>query len=368
MASSDRDQSSPVGQDGGPTGPEGAPAAGGQVNETLRRARELGFFRFVAMAERLTSEAVRIGGDGPINAEAIRFRHDPSMAFNASDITSARAIVDDGLRFEVTTSFLGLFGSVTPLPLYVAEELVDEEGGEAQRAFLDLFHHRLLSLLYRGLMKYQVAAEATQKGGDAWYYRLLALVGIDARTQEMVLSPSTLLGLLPALVATRRSPAALENALAHRLAAEVPRGAVHVEPLIGEWVQLDERDLCRLGVANHRLGGGMILGTRMFDRSGRFRIEIGPVSFNAFERLRPGGPLRATVDAAVALFVHDWLSYEVSVTIDETRARLRLSSARDGSRLGIDSWLGEYVKETASVRMGDGQRIHNSTRKGSSRT
>ncbi len=54
--------------------------------------------------------------------EPIRFRHDTSSAFPAVDVTAIDLVteVDDlGRRnraFQITTTFLGLLGSDTPLP------------------------------------------------------------------------------------------------------------------------------------------------------------------------------------------------------------------------------------------------------------
>lgn len=345
MASSNRDEAFAVEEFGGP----------------LARASELGFFRLVALIERMCPGFVRIGGDGPVGSEAIRFRHDQSLAFNPSDVTSAKVVSHEPLKVEVTTSFLGLSGSVSPLPVHIAEELVDEEEGATQRAFLDLFHHRLLSLLYRGVIKYRLASEATDSGADAWARRLLDLAGVDTVTQRQTLDLRTMLMLLPALAVARRSPSALASALGLVLANDLPGAKVEVEPLVGEWVVLAKGDLCRLGTAKSRLGQDMVLGTRVFDAASKFRIKIGPVDSDAFLRLGADSPLRGTIDAVVALFVNDWLSYDVAVTVDESRRRVRLSSQEGSSRLGVDSWLGQYDVKTASVRMTTWQNSHRVT-------
>jgi type VI secretion system protein ImpH len=329
-----------------------------EVGRLLERAPELGFFRLVALVERMCSGSVRVGGDGPFLAEALRFRHDPSLTFNPSDITRASVVSREPLQVEVTTSFLGLTGSASPLPVHISEELLDEEGGATQRAFLDLFHHRLLSLLYRGVIKYQLASEATGVGSDAWVRRLLSLAGVDAVTQRETLDHRTVLMLMPALVSARRSPSSLASALRFVLASDLRGANLDVEPFVGEWVVLDERDRCRLGSRNSRLGMEMVLGARVFDVASRFRIKIGPVDSGAFRQLAAGTPLRAKIDAVVALFVNDWLTYEVAVTVDETRMRLFLSSEGDGPRLGVDAWLGQYDRKTASVRMRGGQNSH----------
>jgi len=299
----------------------------------------------------MCAASARVGGDGPLDSEAIRFRHDPALSFNPSDVTGARVVSREPLRVEMTTSFLGLTGSASPLPVHFAEELLDEEGGATQRAFLDLFHHRLLSLLYRGVIKYQLASEATDVGTDAWVRRLLSLAGVDAVTQRETLDHRTVLMLMPALVSARRSPSALASALRFVLASDLRGAKVEVEPFVGEWAALDERDRCRLGRRNCRLGMEIVLGARVFDVASKFRIKIGPVDSGAFRRLGAGTPLRAKIDAVIALFVNDLLSYEIAVTVDETRGRLVLSSRGEGARLGVDAWLGRYDGKTASVRM-----------------
>lgn len=338
-----------------------------EVNETLRRARELGFFRFVALVERLTRGSVRVGGDGPYAQEAIRFVHDPALTFSTSDLSSARVLSGAPPRFELMSTFLGLSGSVTPLPLYYAEELAEEERGELQRKFIDLFHHRLLSLLYRTTVKYQLDAELTTSGDDAWTRRILALCGLDALTQQPPLELGVLLRLLPALVYARRSPAALQRALAVSLASETAGAPVRVVPFVGAWSPLDERERCRLGVANARLGSELVLGARMFDPAGRFRIQLGPVDADTFARCEPGGPVRRIIDGVVRLFVPDLLPYDVIVTVDRSRRRLALASKGGGGRLGVDAWLGHVDEGHASVHMGDGNQGPRPTNSGATR-
>ena len=50
------------------------------------------FTSLVALLERLTGSAVRVGGDGPPSEEAIRFRHDPSLVFSSGDVSQVRLV------------------------------------------------------------------------------------------------------------------------------------------------------------------------------------------------------------------------------------------------------------------------------------
>src|SRR5262249_23771600 len=136
-------------------------AKGGPV---LKAAPHSTFFHIVALLERLTPDAVRVGGDGPPSGEKIRFRHDHELNFSAGDIASARVrllpqsaeryLDEPKAVYEVTTTFLGLTGTMSPLPTYMAEEVLHEDDKRpARRDFLDIFHHRFISFFYRAVAK-----------------------------------------------------------------------------------------------------------------------------------------------------------------------------------------------------------------------
>jgi len=160
------------------------------VSALLAQPRRVGFYRAIEILERATPRAVRVGEEGPVGREAIRFRHDPSMSFSASDVTGItlrkrhHADVAEGAAsdqyFEVTTTFLGLTGTVSPLPAYFIEEVINEDPDHpAQREFLDLFHHRVLSVFYRAHAKYSFITDYTSDSRDPWSRRALCLAGFD---------------------------------------------------------------------------------------------------------------------------------------------------------------------------------------------
>ena len=89
----------------------------------------------------------------------MRFRPLLSFAFPATDVERVERVGDgDGTRppYRVTVNFLGLYGESSPLPAFLTEELMaDDPEDSPRRDFLDLFHHRLVSLFYRCWQKYR---------------------------------------------------------------------------------------------------------------------------------------------------------------------------------------------------------------------
>ncbi|HMI94331.1 MAG TPA: type VI secretion system baseplate subunit TssG, partial [Polyangiales bacterium] len=256
-----------------------------RVPNVLLGARRMGFFALVSLLERMSSDAVRVGGDGPPEREVLRFRNDPSMGFQASDVVHA-AVRDvprsprdrnAGERevIEIVTSFLGLTGAVSPLPLYIPAEVAqDPNPNGVQRDFLDVFHHRLISLLYRLWTRYQLAREHLSDGGDAWTPRMLALTGFDGygSQRSLPLPPRALLMLTPLLCWHARSARTLELALRMVLREDLHEDAIKIEQFMGGRVRLDDAQTMRLGLANAMLGRDTVLGGRASDRTSSFAI------------------------------------------------------------------------------------------------
>jgi len=264
-----------------------------RIGIAIARARESSFFALVATLERLTPDAARVGGDGPVADEVLRFRHDPSMGFSASDVVQASirdaprkpSAPHEGRRevVELLTSFLGVTGSVSPLPLYLPAEVAQDPSPHGvQRDFLDVFHHRLLSLLYRLWMRYQVGREALSSADDPWAKRILALAGFDAFDERatLPLAPGELLQLAPLLAGRARTARTLELALQIALRDDLeldehgeplmPR----IEQLVGAFVTLDDAQRMRLARATAVLGRTSVLGGRVRDRASSFAIEV----------------------------------------------------------------------------------------------
>jgi type VI secretion system protein ImpH len=314
-------------------------------------APRLSFFQLVAYLERLTAGAARVGSVGPVNEEMIRFRHDPSLAFSSGDVSEVtlrrvpvRAEEPYARRplFEVVTHFLGLTGSVSPLPLYMAEEVAQEDPDHAaRREFLDLFHHRLLALLYRIESKYRVTSEANGTHTDQWSRRLLALAGFDTyeNAEPSRLPTWRLLRIVPVLASSARTAEKLETALEDVLGGQLEGARVRVEQFVGRWVDIDAR--LQLGRNNHVLGKNTVLGGKYFDRMGKIKIHIAPLPPSVYRRMLPGGELLLQAREVVRLFLKDPLEYEFELGLTESVTQTFQLTNQQSAQLGRDTWLGK---------------------------
>lgn len=332
-----------------------------QLRALLSGAHRSTFFAVMDQLERRTRGSVRVGGEGPVGQEAIRFRHDPNLAFSAGDISGAelREVSTppgsaDRSLIELTTTFLGLTGSVGPLPLHIADEAAqDTREAQVQRAFLDVFHHRLISLFYRSWVRYQVAREHEAGYRDAWSLRLLALLGVDrfGRTGTSGLPPHVLLRCAPMLAGRARTAHTLEIVLAEALEDVLDSATVSVEQLVGGWSPLDEGSRMRLGRANHALGHQTTIGSRVMDRGGHFVIRIGPLPASSYDGFANDGPALDTVRACVDFVLREPLSYDVELALKSDQHPAFRLSATQPARLGRATWLGAVTGSVRTVRI-----------------
>ena len=322
------------------------------ADDRLERRRELvaaaarrGFFAVAALLERLRPDATRVGGAGPPSAEAIRFRHDPALTFASGDVSAVR---ERGAGWEVVATFLGVTGASSPAPVHIAEDIIhEEEERPLRRDFLDLFHHRFLSLLLRQVARYDWAREALKDADDEWARRALALAGFDAWGGAHLPLPAwRVLRLAPLLCSRARTARTLTLALEDVVGPELPGARFTVEEFVGGWVILEERDRVRLGVVNSRLGTELVLGGRVWDRAGAFRVAIGPLAQREYDRLVPGGDLHALVRRVIGLVVDEPLECDLELLMAEQPAFL-LTARR--ARLGGNTWLGAGAGQVRRV-------------------
>jgi len=326
-------------------------------------ATRTNFKSAVGLLERLTTNTPRVGGLGPLNEEAIRFRHDPALIFASSDIRRIRIQerpIDPGYPsgpthtvYEVSTMFLGLTGAVTPLPAYFAEEVaLEDEDAPVRRDFFDIFHHRVLSLFYRARCKYDIASEFLSDGRDAWSLRILSLAGVDAFEQP---PPSRFklwrfLRLSPMLARQARTRGMLNTALEDLLGEDLENAKISIQQFVGRWVEIAEPQRMKLGISNTNLGQSTVLGRRIYDRGGKFRIKIGPLNNRNFRRFMVGGDLLPYVQEIVAAFCRDPLDYDLELNLSQLDVPpIRLSAKEPSTRLGSDSWLGSQSRSETRV-------------------
>jgi type VI secretion system protein ImpH len=300
------------------------------------RAPRIPFVTLIEHLERLLTGAPPVGTSPLARDEVIRFRHDPSLVFHASDIAKMRVV---GKSVDVTSTFLGATGAVSPLASFFTEDVLRSEAQDSATlgAFYDLFHHRLLALCYRALRRSRLAWSIHESGADVLTGRALASAGLWPKREDAALSSVAMLGRARVLARRPRSRQALEAALA----LAFPSLRVRIVDFFPRRVRLADEQRLRVGRQNHRLGAETRVGRHMTGQSDVVRLEMGPVDRTTFDLLLPGGRENRRLRRVVDDITGGMLDVEVEIEIlkgEEPRAALgRRPGATTGARLGRSS-------------------------------
>ena len=312
------------------------------------------FYQAVALLERLYPERVSVGEGEDPGKEVVRFTSTVALAFPASDVADVTPPVDEGAPAAMRVNFLGLAGSLGPLPPPYTELILERVGQKdtALRDWLDVFNHRLVSLLYRVRKQHRIGLDSLPPDHDQVSHYLYALLGLGTPGLQgrMPVKDRALLFYAGLVAQQPRSMVGLETLLADYF--HVP---VRGQQCDGQWQHLDADQLTTIGRSgrNQRLGRGVVLGTRIWDQQGKFTLHLGPLTLQAFLDLCPMGQGFHSLCALTRFYVGQAFDFEVRLTLKAAEVPVSQLSVVSGPRLGWTSWLKtrECTADDAQVRL-----------------
>ncbi|RMN44286.1 MULTISPECIES: type VI secretion system baseplate subunit TssG [Pseudomonas syringae group] len=272
------------------------------LSATLRQTPQaFELLQALLVLEREQPQAASLGTGTSPHAEAVRLRGPLTPVFASSQIESLFQEHDQ--QAVLTTPVFGLGGPDGPLP-YAFQEWLQQRARAKDHApaeFLDLFQHRLLSLLYRILRKHRIAAGYSVPSASPVQAQLRALTGLLPQPlQERQALPDAALLARSALFADgRRSLAGFAAIIRQHFL--VP---VQVSAYQGAWRDIPAASRSRLkpGGRNLTLGSSAIAGTRVWDEHAGVRLTLGPLSSEQADSLLPDGTAHQQLAGFAALY------------------------------------------------------------------
>ncbi|MET0383640.1 MAG: type VI secretion system baseplate subunit TssG [Burkholderiaceae bacterium] len=312
--------------------------------ELLRALAEqpwrFGFFQAVRLLENAHPGLPRIGTSLRLRDDPIRFAQSPSLAFPPATL-SAFSPGEGTASPTLTVRFFGLFGANGPLPLHLTEFARERSRRmPADRAlvrFLDMFHHRMLSLFYRAWAEARPTVSLDRPDNDPfsrWVgsvagFGQATLRGRDSIPDSARLAASGVLG------RAVHNAEGLESIL-----VDFFRVRMVVHQWQPHWMRLPEESRSRIGrrSAPVRLGESAVVGARVWDCQTRFRVEVGPLTLAEYERFLPGGQSMRRLHDWVLNYIGHELSCEMHLILKKDEVPpVALGNA---GALGWTSWLG----------------------------
>lgn len=291
----------------------------------------MNFIRFCELLELADPDMPPLGTTDSPAAEPVRFRSRARLGFPGREIDAVRFDRDNpAAPPSVLTTFLGLYGVDARMPAYFVDEIAqNRDGAEALSAFLDLFHHRIVTQFYRVARKYRYPVGFRRDGTDQVSQYLLSFAGFgfSAPRRTAIVAPGLpapavdtvheaasarqhlaevadkrrLLSMLGLTMQKTRTAEGLAGVLRHA----VPDASIVVEEFHAVWREVNDFEPSALGEQ-------CLLGRGFYDRANTVRVVIAPASRETVLALVPGQP----VHREVMTLLRFYLGYESEADLE----------------------------------------------------
>ena len=317
--------------------------------DLLKKGHEFSFFQVMRLL-RLLGAGQKASSDSYDHETGnIRMRPELSLAFPASDISKIEEIEGEEASFLITATFLGLYGPSSPLPTFYTEDLLDEASRDSSvaRDFLDIFNHRIFSLLFHCWTKYRQFYKVIEEKNEKDMERLFCLMGLGEEKLRKDMEAYSLIRYAGLFTQFPRSTVGLETLL-----SDAFRGIpVAIIPCLERKVAIPEDQRLYLGISGNYIGEDCVLGEEITDRMGKFRIKLGPVEGKQFNSLLRGSPDHKRLAFLTKFYLADQLEFDIELILAEKEVETACLGAARWSRLGLDTWTftGDFQGDIRTV-------------------
>lgn len=296
-------------------------------------------FQAMRRIEGVHRDRPRLGDAMRPGDEPIRFAQEPSLIFAPSAIAAfERGKARQPRLVQRVFGFLGPNGA---LPIHLTEYARERQLYHSDNTFtrfLDTLLHRFGLFFYRAWARAQPVV-GLDRPADAPIVRhigaLFGIVEASARERDA-------LGDFPKLFFAGRLARSVRDAdgLEAWIGAQF-NVAVAVQQFCGHWMALETAERSRLmRDGQMSLGHGAVLGRSVWDVQHKFRIVIGPVSWDRFTALLPGSERLDQLQAMVRQYVGFEFNWDLRLILKrEDVPAWQLGSRAGVGLLGRTSWL-----------------------------
>lgn len=292
------------------------------------------FHAVMKLLELMYDEHIPVAEGMSPDKETVRFRHHLSMSFAGTDIHNiVLPPKEAGVPVLLEENFFGLGGAQGPLPMTLTQKILSQMDIKnfAMRDFLDIFNHRLLSILHRVRKSYWVGLDSRLPEESMAGKILSSFFGVHADFNTETLPLRTMLSLAVCFWEKPRNKEQLRRVLSVFL-----RMPVTVKGFTGGWRFADPEDQSVLGRRLCSLGQDALLGQRMWDTSYLLDITLQAPSLERYEQLAPGTDLYKAVCQLSQAFLGNTQQVRFNVIWSDSSAP---KSHLGKCRIGYKAWL-----------------------------
>lgn len=274
-------------------------------NQLLLAPEAFNFYQFCRLLEKnkINLQVPDLDSD---NNQSLQFCAWPYLGFPASELKKAlpENIYDYKLPIVFTT-FMGLIGTDGVMPNWLIAEAAQKKAGmEHLTAFLDMFHHRLILLLYQVWKRFYYEYQYQENIQDNISQALLTLIHGQSKIE---IDARAYLGVIRQLNKKNKNVFGLVD-IVHYVLPSVK----NVE--IKQFIPV-KRAVPQLSLANGIPCGQAVLGRFLYDANSRIRIYISVSDYQTLGTLYKGQNIRNILENLIKKYIGFALDVELVVNI-----------------------------------------------------
>ena len=310
----------------------------------LKEGASYSFFQAVRLIRLILRRQEKRGVKDAASIEGrfLRIRPELTLGFPSADIARIEGIPldEDNRRFIIYTTFLGLYGTSSPLPSFYTEDLLREAADDKSvtRDFIDIINSAVYPLFIRTLLKYNLFLQICEEENREYLERIYCLMGMHGTKCQSLEGEEARRSLLRyggILSQYPRSALGLKTMLSDSLDG-IP---VFIRQCIPQMVPVPDDQRASLGLANVTLGEDMYLGSEIADCMGKFRIIIGPIPPEMVAEYLPGGSVLQRAVFLVDSYLNTPLEYDFELLFHQAGIPALSLGEPCSSVLGVNSWF-----------------------------
>ncbi len=298
------------------------------------------FFKAVQLLESIFPDKKPLGHSLLPSEEVVRFTSKPGFAFPPTEISSIEC-KDKDRPVNMEVAFMGLTGPSGVLPHWYNELVLDTvyHKNTGLKDFYDIFNHRFISLFYLAWKKNNLPASYRHGEEDTVsnYFRSLAGLMAPGLVERMGLPQKSLVHYYSGLLSRQIPSAVTIEAIVETFSGTT----VNVEPFVERVIHISPEDQTQIGLANGQLGIDAVCGSVAWECQTKFRVNLGPMDYDGFQRFLPDGEMHHSAFSLVRYIVGIEFEFEIRVYLkrEECPSCILGREAPPYPRVGWSTWL-----------------------------
>jgi len=280
----------------------------------------------------------------------IRIRPELSLRFPGTDITKVEQSEYDKEKYLITATFLGLYGSSSPLPTFYTEDLIEEnnDGKSIKRDFLDIINYAIYPLFFKLWSKHRLFYKICEENDKSIINLIYCFLGLENKNlRKQIYNIEKYFRYAGLTMQFPRSAEGLGSILEDCFEL---KDKIRVKQCVPRKVAIPCDQYAFLGISGCTLGSDSVIGKAINDISGKFQVHVSGADADTLHSLLPDQDQFLEFKQMVNFYVNQPLDWELVIELEENKIETAQVGNKKWGSLGWNTWLVPEKKRLGKVK------------------